>query len=159
MRVVSNTAPLQYLYGIKHIHLLEKLYGQIVVPQAVVTELLVGRERGHDVPDCRACSWMHIETVPVPSVLKLITNLGAGEAEALALALSKPADLVILDDALARQVAASQEIRHTGTLGILAQAKAHGLIQSVMPLVDEIQRAGIRISDPLRALIRRAVGE
>lgn len=111
MRVISNTSPLQYLHSIQQLPLLEQLYGRIVVPQAVVDELAVGRHEGYDVPDCTPYSWMQVETVTVPAMLKLITNLGAGEAEALALALVQPTDLVILDDALARQVATSQAIR------------------------------------------------
>jgi uncharacterized protein len=98
MRIISNTSPLQYLYAIRQLPLLERLYGQIVVPQAVCDELHVGQQQGYDVPDCRMYSWMRIETVAIPSVLKLITNLGAGEAEALALALMQPTDLVLLDD-------------------------------------------------------------
>lgn len=120
--------------------LLQQLYGRIIVPQAVIGELQAGQQEGYDVPDCDAYSWMRIKTVALPSVLKLITNLGPGEAEALALALTQPADLVILDDSLARQVAASQHIHYTGTLGILIQAKQRGLIDAVMPLVDAIQQ-------------------
>jgi uncharacterized protein len=92
-------------------------------------------------------------------VLKLITNLGAGEAEALALALAQPTDLVILDDALARQVAASRSIRHTGTLGILIRAKQQGLVTSAMPLIEAMERAGFRLSSTLKATIRRIVSE
>lgn len=93
MRVISDTSPLQYLHGIRQLPLLEQLYGRIVVPQAVIDELNVGRQQGYDVPDCSAYDWMQPETVTIPSVLKLITNLGAGEAETLALALAQPTDL------------------------------------------------------------------
>jgi hypothetical protein len=159
MRVVSNTSPLQYLHAIHHLHVLEQLYGRIVVPQAVMAELDTGRQSGYDVPDCRAYSWMIPETVAIPAMLRLITNLGAGEAEALALALAAPTDLVLLDDALARQVAASQGIRYTGTLGILIQAKHQGIVTAVMPLVDAMQHAGFRVSDALKATIRRMTAE
>jgi predicted nucleic acid-binding protein len=92
MRVVSNTSPLQYLYVAQQLPLLERLYGRIIVPQAVIGELDVGRQQGYAVPDCRAYSWMQSETVAIPSVLRLITNLGTGEAEALALAIMQPTD-------------------------------------------------------------------
>jgi hypothetical protein len=75
MRVISDTSPLQYLHVIRQLPLLEQLYGQIVVPQAVIDELNVGRQQGYDVPDCSAYDWIQPETVPIPSVLKLITNL------------------------------------------------------------------------------------
>lgn len=159
MRVISNTSPLQYLYTIRHLSLLEQLYGQIIVPYAVVQELNIGKLEGYDVPDCRHFSWMHVETIPVPEILKLISSLGAGEAEVLALALAKPTDFVILDDGLARQIAASQSIPYTGTLGVLIEAKQCGLIPAVMPLVSELQRAGFHSSQALRNTIQHLVDE
>jgi uncharacterized protein len=159
MRVVSNTSPLQYLHVVQQLPVLERLYGNLIVPQAVVDELSVGRQHGYDVPDCTSYSWMHIETVAIPSILRLVTNLGAGEAEALALALIQATDLVILDDALARQVAASQNIRYTGTLGVLIQAKAQGLVTDVMPLIDSLESAGFRLTSTLKLTVQRIVGE
>lgn len=159
MRVISNTSPLQSLHSIRHVPLLEKLYGSIVVPQAVIDEFHVGKQLGYDVPDCLSYSWMRVERVAIPAVLKLMTNLGSGEAEALALALAVPTDLVILDDAFARQVADSQGIRCTGTLGVLIQAKQQGHIASVMPLVETMQHAGFHMSATLKATVQRIVGE
>lgn len=129
------------------------------MPQAVIDELDVGRQQGYDVPDCRAYNWMRVETIALPAILKLITNLGSSEAEALALSLSQPSNLVLLDDALARQVAASQGLRYTGTLGVLVQAKHQGLIGAVVPLVEAMQRAGFRVSEELKLTIRRVSGE
>lgn len=158
-RVISNTSPLQYLHAIRHLALLEQLYARVIVPQAVVDELDIGRQQGFDVPDCRTYPWLQIEAVAVPAVLKLVTNLGRGETEALALALSVPADLVILDDAFARQVAASQHIRYTGTLGVLIQAKQQRLIPVVMPLVEALQQAGFRLGEDLKRSIRQSAAE
>jgi predicted nucleic acid-binding protein len=158
-RVVTNTSPLQYLHTLGQLPLLERLYGAIVVPQAVIDELDVGRQQGYDVPNCRVYSWMQPETVAIPVVLKLVMNLGRGEAEALALSLVQPTNLVLLDDALARQIADSQELRYTGTLGVLIQAKQQGLIEAVMPLVERMQQAGFRLDDSLKETIRRESGE
>lgn len=158
-RVVTNTSPLQYLHAVRQLPLLEQLYGTITVPQAVIDELDVGRRQGYDVPDCRAYDWMRVETIAIPAILKLITNLGPGEAEALALSLSQPSNLVLLDDALARQVAASQGLRYTGTVGVLVRAKHQGLISAVMPLVEMMQQVGFRVSEELKLTIRHVSGE
>ncbi len=158
MRVISNTSPLQYLHAIQQIPLLEHLYSELIVPQAVIEEFRMGQQQGYDVPDCRMYPWMRIETVPVPETLKLITTLGSGEAEALALALVQPTDLVILDDAFARQIAASQGIRYTGTLGVLIQGYQQGFIPAVMPLVEAMQQAGFRVTATVKDTIRQMVG-
>ncbi|HSH78959.1 MAG TPA: DUF3368 domain-containing protein [Herpetosiphonaceae bacterium] len=100
-----------------------------------------------------------METIAIPAILKLITNLGPGEAEALALSLSQPSNLVLLDDALACQVAASQGLRYTGTVGVLVRAKHQGLIGAVMPLVEMMQQAGFRVSEELKLTIRHVSGE
>lgn len=52
-RVISNTSPLQYLHAIRQLALLKQLYARVIVPQAVVDELDLGRQQGFDEPDCR----------------------------------------------------------------------------------------------------------
>ena len=159
MRVVSNTSPLLYLHTIGQLTLLEQLYGRIIVPQAVVTELAVGAQQGYMVPRPSDYGWIQIDSVALPAMLTLIANLGAGEAEALALAIIEPTDLLILDDGLARRVAAAQRLRYTGTLGVLMQAKRVGHIPFVMPLVMQLHQAGFRLTASLIESIRRNAGE
>ena len=72
-------------------------------------------------------------------------DLGPGEGEVLALALELAGATVILDDGLARRVAAMLGIRLRGTLGLLLDAKKIGFIQSVAPLVDQLQALGFRL--------------
>ena len=63
--------------------------------------------------------------------LRLITDLGPGESEVLALALETPNSVVILDDDLARRTAEMSGIRLTGTLGMLLDAKQAGLLEEI----------------------------
>jgi predicted nucleic acid-binding protein len=98
---------------------------------------------------------------PVASaaVLPLITALGPGETEVLALALESSDAIVLLDDALARQVASTLAIRFRGTLGLLLDAKQAGLISSVAPLLDQLQELGFRLNSHTRDLILDLTGE
>jgi hypothetical protein len=138
--VVSNTSPLYYLHRLRHLELLQKLYGEIVVPDAVVRELAAGRNEGHQVPDISNHAWICVQAVQVPAVIGLITDLGAGEAEVLALALERRECTVILDDRFAREVAKARSVRLTGTAGVLVKAKHSGLISCVAPLLDEAEK-------------------
>jgi predicted nucleic acid-binding protein len=62
-----------------------------------------------------------------------------------------------LDAALARRYAEVLKIRLTGTLGVLLDAKHRGLVSSVTPLIDDLQRLGLRWSEQMRrAVLRRA---
>jgi hypothetical protein len=156
-RVVSNTSPLLHQLG--GLDWLRILYGQVIVPRAVVDELEVGALEGYDVPRCNHHPWMIIETGPVPAILSLVTALGAGEAEALALALAVPTELVLLDDRLARQVAGNLGLRLSGTLGVLLEAKRTGLVSEVNPLLVRLQELGFRVAPGLVARIARLAGE
>ncbi len=151
--VISNTSPLFYLHRLRRLDILRALYQQIVIPEAVRDELHVGRIQGEDTPDLADYDWITIRAVQVPEVLTLITDLGAGEAQVLALALEEPGSLVILDDRLARAVAQMRNIRLTGTAGVLLKAKQEGHLAAVAPLLDQMAQMGFRLTDTVRAMI------
>ena len=75
--------------------------------------------------------------------LPLVNDLGRGETEVLMLGLEMKNAVVILDDALARRVAISLDLRLTGTLGLLLDAKQAGLITAVAPFLDMLQQLPI----------------
>jgi predicted nucleic acid-binding protein len=82
--VISNTSPLFYLYRLGHLELLQKLYQRVIVPAAVVRELKAGQDQCEDTPEVGDYDWIEVRAVRVPRLIRLITDLGAGEAETLA---------------------------------------------------------------------------
>ncbi|WP_207765395.1 hypothetical protein [Cuspidothrix issatschenkoi] len=44
--VIVNTSPLLYLHQVGHLGLLQKLYGEVITPPAVIEELAVGKNQG-----------------------------------------------------------------------------------------------------------------
>ena len=151
--VICNTSPLFYLHRLRHLEILRQLYHQLVVPEAVRDELHVGRMQGEDTPELEAYAWITVRTVRVPEIIQLITDLGPGEAQVLALALEEPGSLVILDDGFARAMATARGIRLTGTAGVLLKAKQEGHIHAIAPLLDTLIQQGFRLSDTTRAAI------
>ena len=123
--VVSNTSPLLYLHQPGRIDLLPALYSQVLVPASVVEELAAGRAAGHDVPNVAALPWARVVSSPTLALLALATDLGKGEAEAIAIAHERNA-LLILDDGLARRHVPIVGVTLTGTLGVLVKAKTAG---------------------------------
>jgi hypothetical protein len=144
--VICNTSPFQYLHQIDQLHILPALAGKVIVPSAVVDELAAGRVAGVDLPDLSQLDWIIVQSPAGQSALPLIADLGAGESEVLMLALETPGAAVILDDMLARRVAESLNIRMTGTLGLLLDAKQAGLISQVRPLLDQLQTLRFRLA-------------
>jgi predicted nucleic acid-binding protein len=157
--VISDTSPLFYLHRLRRLDLLQKLYQRITVPQAVADELKAGGDQGEDVPNIREYEWLKVRSVRVPEVITLITDLGAGEAQVLALAIEEPGSLVILDDSLARQIARLRSLRTTGTAGVLLKAKHEGHILAVAPLLDRLMQLDFRLSDAVKAKILRLARE
>ena len=109
--LVCDTSPLQYLHQLGQLELLPKLAGKIIVPPAVVKELDAGRSAGHDVPAPEAFGWIEVSRPAAVSAERLIGDLGPGETEVLMLAMERPATIAVVDDKLARRVAAQLSAR------------------------------------------------
>src|SRR5262245_60247987 len=124
--VVSNTSPLLYLHQAGELDLMRKLYGRIRIPPAVRLELKAGAKQGVAVPDLSGLEWIEEQPLRDRSLLPAVVDLGAGEAEAIALALASPGSLLILDDQLGRRIARLSHLTMTGTLGVLVKAKQAG---------------------------------
>ena len=137
--VISNTSPVFYLHRLRLLGLLQKLYQKIIVPEAVVAELEVGRRQGEDVPEIDKYEWIEIRAIQSPQILGLSTDFGSGETEVLALALEESESLVIIDEKLARKIARLRGLRVTGTAGVLLKAKQEGHIRAVKPFLDQLQ--------------------
>ncbi len=137
MIVIADSGPLRYLIVIDQVRLLPLLYGGIVIPPSVVSEL-TQTATPHSVR-----SWMdHLpEWVTVKSPQKSVSVfpsvLGLGEREAMALVEELAADVLLVDDEAARLEAARRNIPVQGTLGIVDLAAEHDFL---VDLPDAIQR-------------------
>jgi uncharacterized protein len=157
--VVSNTSPLLYLHQVDHLDLLRELYGRIQIPYAVRTELQAGAERGVSVPDLGTLGWIDEHVLPDKILLPVVIDLGAGEAEAIALALFSPGSLLILDDRLGRRIARLSGVTYTGTLGVLVKAKQVGLLPRVAPVIEALRETTMHLTPELVELVLKDAGE
>jgi predicted nucleic acid-binding protein len=157
--VISNTSPIFYLHRLGYLELLERLYGEILIPYAVLEELKEGERTGEDVPDIGEYKWIKLRNVAVPSSIKTIPDLGKGEAEVLALGLEEKEHLLIIDDSLARKIAKLQSLKFTGTAGILVKAKEKGLINELKPILDLLKDKRFFLREKVIADILKLSGE
>jgi predicted nucleic acid-binding protein len=86
-------------------------------------------------------------------------RLGAGESEAIALALELRATELVLDDMAARRLAQTLHVPVIGSVGMLLRAKVKGLISEVRPLMESMQQAEFHISERVFKGILTAAGE
>lgn len=157
--VIVNTSPLFYLHRLDCLDCLEKLYGEIIIPEAVMLELEEGRKVGEDVPDIADCQWIKVKKVTIPAFIKIISDLGSGEAEVMALGCEEKEPLLIIDDSLARRIAKLQAFKFTGTAGVLLKARKKGYITEIKPLIERLREVGFYLSDRLIADILKMAKE
>jgi predicted nucleic acid-binding protein len=118
MIVVADASPICYLILIGEIELLPKLF-----------------------------DWVSVLSLSTASAAGVET-LQAGEREAISLAEALGADLILLDEKSARQVASRRGLRVTGVLGVLAEAASRGLL-NLPGALGRLTRTSFRYSPAL----------
>jgi len=158
-QVVVNATPLIALALIGKLGLLQQLYGQVTMPSAVEAEVFAGGPKGIGSTEIREATWLHAVSLQDPQRADLLADLDRGEAEVIALAQELDADLVILDERLARRHARRVGLTLTGTLGVLLKAKQVGQVGAVAPLIEQLRLGGIRLSDAIVAEVLKLADE
>jgi predicted nucleic acid-binding protein len=158
MIVVADASPICYLLLIGHVDLLQRLFGQVMIPQAVHDELSVeGAPTIVRTWIAHPPSWLQIQyaaTTPDAS----LNRLHLGEREAITLAVQLKADLIVLDEKAARRVAVERGLYTTGLLGILDDAATRRLID-LPTAIERLQRTTFRASPRLlKTLLDRHQG-
>lgn len=149
MTVVADTSPLIALAQVDQLSLLEKLFGEVLVPPAVVRE--VGLSLPGFVRELKLSR-------PIPAAV-LRASLDPGESEALSLALEIGANRLILDERPARHVAQGLGLPIIGVLGVLLAAKQKGLIPAVRPILDALVKNRFRLTPDLYEWLLTEAGE
>jgi predicted nucleic acid-binding protein len=129
MIVVADSSPLHYLILLGQGELLVRLYGDVVIPDAVAAEL----QAAGSPPEVRGWlgrppSWLRVMTVTPDEVASVTADLDLGERTAIALAGRLRADLLLIDESAGRAEARRRSIRITGLLGVLRTAADLGFI-------------------------------
>jgi predicted nucleic acid-binding protein len=148
MIVVADTSPINYLVLIDAVGVLPELYENIIVPNAVFEELQAAetpekvREFVKVFPP-----WLDLRQATVLLDSEL-SELDAGEREAIALAEELNANALIIDERAGREEAKRRGIFIIGTLGILNSAAEKGLLD-LSDALEKLQQTSFRASEKL----------
>lgn len=154
MNVISNASPIILLDNVGRLDVLQALYKEVVIPEAVYKEVFEVQKR------TERPGWIKVEKVSNKGTVRFLMNsLGSGESEAIVLALESKADLLLLDDYHARVYANSFGLRITGVAGIIVDAKDKGIIGNVKKVLSDLIKKDYRISDSLYNAIIKEAGE
>ena len=164
MIVVSDSTPMISLLKAEQLNVLEKLYGCILIPEAVFREL-TGNSKYADEAEQIARSQL-IQVVRVNErkavdVLQRVSGLDLGESEAIIYADENKADVLLMDESAGRKVAKSMGLHIHGTVGILLQAfDMHVLsAEEVKRAIEKLRKAKRHISEELYEYAERYVKE
>ncbi len=110
--------------------------------------------------ELRCATWIALQPVEnTAPVEALRADLGAGEAEAIALALERRADLLLMDERRGRAAAARLGINVIGAVGVVVEAKHRGLIPLVAPVLDRLREGSFHLGLRLYQRALDAAGE
>ena len=127
----------------------QNLYEEISVPKGVLEELDAGIKSGEEAPDIKKYLWIKVERIRNSDFIKMIPDLGRGEAEVITLGCESEGSLLVMDDFLGRAIAKLQGLTFTGTAGILLRAKEEKIIPEVGPILQRLKALGFYLNDSL----------
>lgn len=155
---VINASPLIFFSRGQKMDLLHHFAGPIFVPEPVAHEIRMRGPQDITAKSLKNTSWLEI--VASPPTPEIISDwaLGPGESSVLSYAYENPGMEAIIDDLNGRKCASILKIPR-GTLGIILVAKKRGLIPKARPVIEELIRSGLYLSQQILDEALRRVGE
>jgi predicted nucleic acid-binding protein len=158
--VVSDAGPLIGLAWIGRVSVLTSLYGSVVIPDRVLTELHVDSDRtgARALPAALAAGAIRPQALRdgrAAELARLGLLLNAGEASAILLAEQTQCRFLLIDERRGRQIAGAPGVPVVSLAGVLLAAKRSGLLRCVASTLTDLTREGYRLSDALVSEVLR----
>ncbi|MEW6088086.1 MAG: DUF3368 domain-containing protein [bacterium] len=145
MKVVVNSTPLISLAILDKLSLLDELFQEVYIPPAVFKETTKkGKKKARAIENWGKNKISNALNFSTKEALEI--TLDEGESEVIALAQKINANLVIIDEEKARNIARLYNMNVTGTIGVLIFAREQGKLTAIKPLLDKLINNGIYIS-------------
>jgi hypothetical protein len=157
MILIADSSALIALAICDGLQLLEPLYGEVVVPEAVYNEVATS-----DKPESatlRGYLAGKVRAVDTSGFVYLDASADLGETEAMLLYKQLNADKLLIDDRRGRKIAKINKIHTIGSLGVLLAAKNKGLLAKVLPSLLKLNKSSIFISPDVIQSVLDLAGE
>ncbi len=154
MIVVSDTTPIISLLKIGRLSLLRDLFGKVYIPNAVYEELANDERFEEESKEVAQADYIERRDVENPSsvaFLQRVAGLDRGESEAIILSDEMTSDILLMDEALGRNVARNMGLHVMGTIGMLRSAYQEKILTAneIRECVSIMQSAGRYVSEKL----------
>lgn len=133
MLVVSDTTPILTILKMNRLSILQDLFGEIIIPQAVWDELVQNDRYYEETIIIKKSNFIKVEQVDNEELVNTLCErnrrLHKGESEAIVLCLDKDADILLMDENEGRNEAKLNGVRKVmGSIGIFALAIDNDLL-------------------------------
>lgn len=148
--IVINSTPIIALSSIDEIILLKQLYNEVFIPEAVKNEIFAKPDSKAKNDIEKSLDWLIVKSISNTEARRFFkVQLHEGEVEVMILGKEMNADVLVIDDYIAREYAKHLDFKVTGTIGVLLKAKENKLIKEIKPLLNKLIKNGIYIGDKL----------
>lgn len=161
MIVVSNATPPVAMAKLNRFNLLQDLFKEISISQAVYNETMkAGRNTGGAREAVQTATWVRrVNVRDLLAIDLLLDELDRGEGETIVLAREIKADWVLMDEKKGRRKLTQLKVPHVGTVDLLLWAKKEGLISQLRPELELLRQKGFSLSQPVMQMVLRQAGE
>lgn len=164
MIVVSDATPIISLLKCGRLELLNQLFGEIQIPDAVYNELTSNDKFIQEtqlILNAEYVKRVTVEDRKSVLLLRRATGLDEGESEAIILSDEMKAGLLLMDEAKGRLVAKQMGLNIMGTVGILMTAFEEGLLSAdeIGQCIEFLRNRGRHISDKLYEQLLKKVND
>lgn len=154
MIVVSDSTPLISLMKTARLEILESLFQEVFIPEAVFSELTANPEYAAEAEQIENCPFIKVVSVKeqrAVDILRRISGLDLGESEAIVYADDNKAEVLLMDEVKGRQVAKAMGIYIMGTVGVLLFAYDEKILSAmdVEEALECLKRSGRHIGDDI----------
>lgn len=149
MILIADSSALVALAIVDKLEILDKLFGQVLIPLAVYDEITIeNREESK-----KLLNYSKDRVKDISSKINFNITLGKGESESIILYKEENADFLLCDDKKAKKFAQSFGMNVVGSLGILLKAKDKRLIGEIRPLITILKSSKVFIDDKIYHIV------
>jgi predicted nucleic acid-binding protein len=157
--VTADASPLIGLAVAEKLEVLRELYGRVTITR-VVKEEITARENLAGAPRLEAAlreGWLRV--APTPLDTWRYTNLDAGEASTIALALRHENALALMDDVRGHEQALALGLEVIGLTDVLLAGKRAGVLGRIKPILKRLKQRGFIVPEASLRAVLLAAGE
>lgn len=133
--VIAGSGPIFSLASINKLHLLDSIFDDVKIPQAVWKEIT---RKKSVIYYGKIVNYFENKVLKIKASNELSFIMDYGESESVILFREQNANFLLIDDKKARQIAENLNIKCIGTLGLLVAAKEKGVVKNIQPLFQKL---------------------